>query len=164
MMRIDKASLADLDDLVTLESNLFNEDAAQHDTYIDLAWAERDGRADFERLLESKDSVVMVARIDEQIIGHLVGYTHASSPTRLPVTFAVLRSLYVLPDHRRHGTADLLVSGFLDWARDRGCAEAHVDHYALNKSAQRLYERRGFTVRSTARALDLTTPQAGGRD
>lgn len=46
MLRIDEASLADLDDLIALESNLFNEDAAKHDTYIDLAWAERDGRAE----------------------------------------------------------------------------------------------------------------------
>ena len=46
MLRIDEASLADLDDLVALESNLFNEDAAKHDAYIDLAWAEREGRAE----------------------------------------------------------------------------------------------------------------------
>ena len=76
----------------------------------------------------------------------------------------MLRSLYVLPDHRGCGAGDLLVTEFLDWARDRSCAEAHVDHYALNESAQRLYERRGSAVRSVSCALDLCDPQAGGRD
>ena len=33
-------------DLAAPESNLFNEDAAKHDMYIDLAWAERGGRAE----------------------------------------------------------------------------------------------------------------------
>lgn len=35
--RINHASLADLDDLVALESNLFNEDAAHHDTHRALS-------------------------------------------------------------------------------------------------------------------------------
>jgi ribosomal protein S18 acetylase RimI-like enzyme len=43
----------------------------------------------------------------------------------------------------------------VDWARAKGCVEAHVDSYAANEPAQRLYERHGFVVRSTARALTL---------
>jgi len=42
--RIDHASLADLDDLIALESKLFNEDAAQHDTHIDLETPQAGGR------------------------------------------------------------------------------------------------------------------------
>lgn len=133
-------------------------EAAQHDTFIDLSWSEREGRADFERLLDDPASVVLVAKVGDSVVGHLVGYSHASSPTRLPVTYAVLRSLYVEPDHRRQGAADALVDEFLTWARSRGCAEALVDHYAQNDAAQRFYERRGFAVRSISRVLDLATP------
>lgn len=158
MLRIDHASLADLAELVVLGSNLFEEDAAKHDTFIDLSWSEREGRADFERLLNDPDSVVLVARVGERVVGHLVGYSHASSTTRLPVTYAVLRSLYVEPDHRRQGVANALVDEFLTWARARGCAEALVDHYANNEPAQRFYERWGFAARSVSRVLDLATP------
>ncbi len=89
MLRIDHASLADIDELVALGSNLFEEGAAQHDTYIDLSWAAREGRTDFERLLGNPDSVVLIARSDDRIVGHLVGYTHDASPTRLQTTYAV---------------------------------------------------------------------------
>ncbi|NMD25358.1 MAG: GNAT family N-acetyltransferase, partial [Actinobacteria bacterium] len=102
------------------------------------------------------------ARDGPQAIGHLVGYTSAASPTRLPVTSAILRSMYVVPGHRRQGAAELLVRAFIQWAREKGCVEAHVDSYALNEAAQRLYERHGFVVRSTARSLSLASPQACG--
>jgi len=158
MLRIDHASLADLNALVDLESRLLEEDAAVHDTFIDLAWSEREGAADFTRLLGSQDCLVLVARTAEEVVGHLVGYTRQSSPTRLPVTYANLRSLFVLPAHRRQGVADLLVDDFFTWARSGGCVEAHVDSYAQNDAAQMFYERHGFAARSTSRALDLTTP------
>ena len=158
MSHIDHPSPADIPALVDLERQLFEEDAARHDTHVDLSWASREGGTDFTRLLGSHDSVVLVARTTREIVGHLVGYESQSSRTRLPVTYANLRSLYVLPDHRRQGLADLLVTEFLDWARNRGCVEAHVDSYALNGPAQLFYERRGFAVRSVSRALDLTKP------
>ena len=159
MLRIEHASFSDLPALVDLENRLFQEDAAKYDTHVDLTWAARKGATDFERLLANSDCVVLVARNEERaVVGHLVGYASESSPTRSPVTYANLRSLYVLPVHRRKGMADLLVSGFLLWARSRGCAEAHVDSYALNEPAQLLYERRGFAIRSVSRSIDLTSP------
>jgi GNAT superfamily N-acetyltransferase len=44
---------------------------------------------------------------------------------------------------------------FLDWARDRGCAEAHADHYAANLEAGALYEQCGFEARSVSRSIQL---------
>ncbi|MBK8334594.1 MAG: GNAT family N-acetyltransferase [Acidimicrobiaceae bacterium] len=70
--------------------------------------------------------------------------------------------MYVVPGHRRQGAAELLVRAFIAWATGKGCVEAHVDSYALNEPAQRLYERHGFLVRSTARALALPPAQTGG--
>ena len=161
-LTIGPAAADDVDLLVTFEGALFAEDAGRYDTFIDLSWAEREGRADFERLLANEDCLVLVARDGPQAIGHLVDYTSAASPTRLPVTSAILRSMYVVPGHRRQGAAELLVRAFIQWAREKGCVEAHVDSYALNEAAQRLYERHGFVVRSTARSLSLASPQACG--
>ena len=63
--------------------------------------------------------------------------------------------MYVAEDARRQGVAVMLTERFLDWARVRGCAEAHVDHYAANDAAGALYERCGFEERSVSRALRL---------
>ena len=37
------------------------------------------------------------------------------------------------------------VADILDWARQQGCVEAHVDAYAKNDGAQRFYERNGYS-------------------
>ncbi|MEQ1700416.1 MAG: GNAT family N-acetyltransferase [Ilumatobacteraceae bacterium] len=155
MFSVEAATADDLDVLVEQGAALFREDAGTYDTFIDFTWSQREGRADFERLIGSDDCLVLVAREGTTIIAHLVGYTHAASSTRLPVTYANLRSLYVAPTHRRRGAADQLTTAFVEWARAKGCVEAHVDSYARNEPAQRLYERHGFVVRSTASALPL---------
>ncbi len=155
MSTIGTATIDDIDVLVEQGAALFVEDAGRYDTFIDFTWSGRAGRTDFERLIASDDCLVIVARHDAGVVAHLVGYIHDASPTRQPVKYANLRSLYVAPASRRQGVADQLTHAFVDWARAKGCAEAHVDSYARNEPAQRLYERHGFVIRTTARALGL---------
>jgi GNAT superfamily N-acetyltransferase len=155
MISVVRAGPNHIDDLVDLEAGLFAEDAGRHEPYADVTWPRREGRRDFERLLAEPTCVVLVALDDDRPVGFLVGYSAASSPTRVPVTFAVLRSLYVGAEHRSSGIGARLVGRFVDWAEGAGCVEMHVDSYAANEGAQRFYERHGFAVRSTARVRPL---------
>jgi GNAT superfamily N-acetyltransferase len=155
VIAIEPATVDDIDRLVELETKLFREDAAQHDTFVDLSWPQREGRADFTRLVVSPVAVVLVARDDDEIVGHLVGHVSDPTPTRQPVTYAVLRSIYVEADHRHQGVGQLLTSLFVSWAREHGCVEAHVASYLANEAAQQFYERRGFVGRSVSRVLPL---------
>ena len=75
--------------------------------------------------------------------------------TRQPVTYGVLRSLYVDPARRNSSIGGKLTEAFVAWARTKGCAEAHVESYASNEGAQHFYERLGFEPRSEERALGL---------
>jgi len=155
MSKVRRAALEDLDALVQLESHLFAEDAGVYEEFADPTWPEREGADDFRRLIGSGDCIVLAAERDETMVGLLVGYTTASSPTRLPVTYAVLRSLYVLIGHRRCGVAVALIDEFVRWATEKGCVEIHVDSYAANVGAQALYERNGFSIQSVSRARRL---------
>lgn len=116
MLSVRLATLDDCDGLVGLESALFVEDAGVHEEFADLTWPEREGHADFGRLIESENGIVLVVERELTVIGHLVGYTASPAPTRQPVEYAVLRSLYVTLDHRRSGAALALVDEFLRWA------------------------------------------------
>ena len=149
------ASEADLGRLVDLEAALFLEDAGRHDRFADVTWPRRDGRADFVRLIRDTDALVMVATIEDSVVGHLVAYLASSAPTRQPVTYAVLRSLYVEPANRNHGVGQMLTEQFLAWARRHQCVEAQVDSYSANTGAQRFYERIGFITRSVSLAMPL---------
>jgi ribosomal protein S18 acetylase RimI-like enzyme len=155
MVTIRTAENSDLDELVRLEGELFATDAAAHEPLADPTWPTREGRRDFERLLADNQCLVLVADLDGATIGLLVGYLAGSSPTRLPSTYAVLRSLYVDTARQRQGVGTALVDAFVRWARTHDCAEAHVDAYAANVGAHAFYERHGFAVRSISRALTL---------
>lgn len=155
MIDVSEATTSDIDQLLELEAALFVEDAGRHDPFSDPTWPAREGRQDFEDLLASPDGIVLAARRSGEMVGLLVGYAQKASPTRQPVEYAVLRTMYVAEQARRDGVATMLTERFLEWARHRGCAEAHVDHYAANIGAAALYERCGFQARSVSRALTL---------
>ena len=124
-------------------------------THDDITWPDREGYQDFERLLSDPQALVLVAWADTTAIGHAVAYLSASSPTRAPVTYGVLRSLYVDPRHRNTAVGSQLTEAFIAWARTHGCAEAHVESYSAYEAVQRFYERLGFGARSVSRALRL---------
>lgn len=156
VVTIRTAETPDIDQLVRFEGALFTVDAVVHEPLADPTWPAREGRQDFERLLADGRCLVLVADGPTGVcVGHLVGYLAEPSPTRVPATYAVLRSLYVDPAHQRSGIGTALVDGFLGWASGHGCAEAHVDAYAANTGAHAFYERHGFAPRSVSRVLTL---------
>lgn len=155
MTIVEPATHDDIDKLVELEAGLFREDAGLHEKFADVTWPEREGRDDFERLLADPSAIVLVARAGKSVVGLVVGYVSESSPTRLPVTYGVLRSMYVDVGHRDAGVGGLLAETFISWARAQGCAEVHVDAYVANQGAQRFYGRHGFEPQSVSRVLRL---------
>lgn len=155
MIEVIRARPEDIQPLVELESALFREDAGQHDPFSDPTWPEREGRKDFEYLMASPDGIVLAARSSNEVVGLLAGYATRASSTHQPVEYAILRTMYVADIARRLGAATMLTEHFLDWARDRGCAEAHVNHYAANRAAELLYEQCSFRVRSVSRIRAL---------
>ena len=155
MIIVEEATAADIDALIELESALFVEDAGTHDPHADTTWPQREGRKDFEEMLNSTDALLLIAANNGRPAGFLAGYVAQSSPTKRPVEYAILRSLYVAFASRRLGVAGQLTEQFIVWARDRGCVEVHVDHYAANGGASQLYDGIGFTPRSISRTLTL---------
>jgi GNAT superfamily N-acetyltransferase len=155
MTRVEQAGVDDIDALVALAGRLFAEDAGQHDKYADVTWPAREGHRDFVRLLADPACLVLVARDGGDVVGYVDAYISEASPTRKPVRYAELRSMYVNSDHRRQGIGHLLVERFIAWARDSGCVEAHVDSYVANGAAQKFYEQLGFISRSLSRVLPI---------
>lgn len=155
MITVEPATHDDIAMLVELEEGLFREDAGRHERFADVTWPGREGHDDFVRLLADPSALVLHARAETMTVGFVAGYLQPSSPTRLPVTYGVLRSLYVEPSHRNAGVGSRLTAAFVAWARASGCAEAHVESYAANEGAQRFYARHGFEAVSVSRALAL---------
>jgi GNAT superfamily N-acetyltransferase len=143
----------DIDALVVSVAGLFAEDAGRHDPTMDLRWPEREGVAYYSRLLGHEDCLLLLARDDDQAVGHLVGRLAGPDSLRTE-RLAVLESMRVAPGARRTGVGSLLVRYFFTWARDGGARQASVTAYAANDPALRFYARHGFSPKSvTSRAV-----------
>lgn len=136
---------------------MFVEDSGTYERYADVDWPRLGGAEDFRRLGDSPDGLVLLARDADtgDAVGLLMAYATDASPTRQPIRYAVLRTMYVAGTHRCSGVGRRLVDTFLVWARDLGCVEAQVNHYVANENAGRLYERAGFEAHSLNRVLHL---------
>ncbi len=157
-IRVDVADAADLDDLVRLETGLFAEDAGAHDALVDVGWPEQHARDDFIRLMSNEAALVLVARYDGRVAGHLVGYVGGPSPTRFGRRTAEIRSLYVDEAVRSSGMGQILVRDFTTWARTKEAAAIAVTAYTANRSARAFYEKIGFAEQSVVLRIPLVQP------
>jgi len=147
-IRIDVATRGDISQIVASADALVATDAGRYDpSATDLGWAARTGLAYAASLLASDDSLVLIARDGEVVIGHLVARLYGPGSVH-PIRIAELESIHVYPEHRGRGTGERLVHGFLAWAVDSGAQRASVTAYAANEGAQRFYARHGFAMKS----------------
>lgn len=155
MIEVNVAEREDLDGLVQSVAGLFEEDAGRYDAHSDATWPGREGAAYYGEMLDDSACLLLVARREGAIVGHLVGLVSEPTPTRLNVRFAVLQSLRVHPASRNEGVGHLLTTRFLEWGRANGCVQGVVSAYANNEGAQRFYRRHGFVGQSLTSVIDL---------
>jgi len=146
--RIEVATPDDLFEIIASADALVATDAGRYDPdATDLGWAALTGSAYATSLLADGDSLVLVARDGDAVIGHLAARLHGPGSVH-PIRVAELESIHVYPDRRGRGIGEQLVTGFLTWAADKGAQRASVTAYAANEAAQRFYARHGFTLKS----------------
>lgn len=153
--QISVAVHADLDELVRLESQLFSEDAGVHDPQVDVSWPTRHGREDLARLTDAESALVLVARREGAVVGHLVGYLTAPSATRFGRRTGEIRSLYVDSASRASGVGQALVGRFSAWARENEATSVSVTSYVANHGARAFYSRLGFAEKSVTFQVGL---------
>jgi ribosomal protein S18 acetylase RimI-like enzyme len=89
-------------------------------------------------LLRRHHAATVVACRGSLIVGYYQFYAHAEPGS------AWLNHFGVTPEARGSGTADALLSRFLQHAKTCGFASAALDTFDDNARAQRFYERAGF--------------------
>jgi len=124
-VRVRRAELSDLDDLVALEQATFDSD--------------RMSRAQYRRHLDSDSASVLVASANRRrFLGTAVVFFRRGSQV------ARLYSLASRPEARGKGVGSALLAAVERAARRRGCREMRLEVRTDNASAIRLYERLGY--------------------
>lgn len=95
-------------------------------------------------LIERESAYLVVAVVNNKIIGSGYALIETSKPYIKPNKYAYLGFMYVLPEYRGKGVNGQLIDHLLDWAKSRGLTEIQLDVYAENKSALSAYKKKGF--------------------
>ena len=138
-VRVERCTAADLGDLAPLRAALWPHAAeAVHRREIARALARSAGEA-----------ALFLARTDD---GEAVGFAEASL-RREPINgcetspVAFLEGAYVLPAHRRRGTAAALCGAVEAWAQSIGCTELGSDAETTNAEGLAFHAALGFAER-----------------
>jgi GNAT superfamily N-acetyltransferase len=137
MMQITPATLADIPALCQLLAGLFSQEA---DFKPDYAAQQRG----LTRIVECPDiGHITVARQDSQIVG-MVNLLYTVS-TALGERVALLEDMVVSPQVRGTGVGSALLAQAIGFARLNGCKRITLLTDRVNESAQRFYQRHGFS-------------------
>lgn len=90
--------------------------------------------------------LIVVARQDDQVIG-MVNLLYTVS-TALGQRVAILEDMIVLPSARGDGVGSRLLTHAIELAQRNGCMRITVLTDSNNQSAQRFYQKHGFSVSS----------------
>lgn len=150
-IRVRRATVDDLDLVVELRVALLRE-YADHPVYGRLRPdVEHRARPMFQEQLEAKDQVIFLAERHGRAVGIVRCADVRGSPLLLPDRYGYVTSVYVRPEHRRHGILSALMESIEDWARHRGLKELRLHNSTLSPMAQGAWDQLGFEINEEVR-------------
>jgi len=98
-----------------------------------------------EEMINADNVELLVASIDELVIGSGYARIVQSKPYHKYQQYAYLGFMYVLPEHRGKGVNSLIINGLKAWADSKNVTELRLQVYVENAPAINAYEKVGFS-------------------
>jgi diamine N-acetyltransferase len=97
-------------------------------------------------LIRDTDSIVAVAEMDGEVVGHIYGavVNRAENPFNQPGAYMYVHQIAVDDDAHRHGVGTALIAFVMERAQAMGVTAVQVDHWAFNARAASFFEACGF--------------------
>lgn len=140
MIHTRKATLDDLAILLEFEQGVIAAERPFDPTLKD----EKISYYNIEKMITATDIEVVVAVLDEQIIGSGYARIEDAKPYLNHKLYAYLGFMYTHPDHRGKGVNNQIIEALTNWVRSQNIFEMRLDVYNENPSAIRAYEKAGF--------------------
>ena len=140
-MVIRKADIKDLQRIQELNNELFELELANFDKYLIKGWPLSDeGKKYFENAI--KESFVVVAEIDNRVIGYLLG--EESNIPYYNFKIAELCNMCIDSNYRKQGIGNALYKEFERFYKEQGITHFIVTASFKNESAKAFYKKMGF--------------------
>jgi ribosomal protein S18 acetylase RimI-like enzyme len=154
VVTIRLAEKQDIPVVVELNHALFQEDAGQRDSTMNLNWAREHGFEYFSGYFDLDKCVIFLAETTGQVVGYLAGYIQPPNDYRMIIS-AELESMFVERSYRTQGVGKRLAREFTTWSKEKGAGRVTVTAYSANKNAIAFYERLGFVPKYTTLELRI---------
>lgn len=140
-MLVRKAELKDLQRIQELNNQLFELELANFDKYLIKDWPlSKEGKEYFENAI--KDSFVIVAEIDDKVVGYLLG--EVSDIPYYDFKIAELCNMCIDSNYRKQGIGNALYKEFERIFREQGITHFTVTASFKNENAKSFYKKMGF--------------------
>lgn len=137
---IRKAEIDEIDTLLEFEQGIVEAERPFDSTlkegeihYYDLA-----------ELINSPEAEVLVAVIDDEIVGSGYAQVRKADEYLKHERFAYLGFMYVKPEQRGKRVVQQILDALKEWAVSRGINEIRLEVYNANEAALKAYEKAGF--------------------
>ena len=138
----------DLPDLVRLNEQIQFQHAEQYPSEFKYPTKYEEISNFFEELIDIQSTVLIIANVEDQIIGYL--YYEIHNVNENPFKFGKKRCYihHILVDHtyRRAGVGSSLIAWVEDAANTENASEIVLDTMELNHVAHRYFEQSGFRI------------------
>lgn len=153
---IRNAKLDDLSTIQKLNLRLFEKEHEEYDASLDLAWTFGLGGTDyFTKRIVDDDGCVLLALVDDLVVGYLCGGLSEVEKYRTVPSVAELENMFVLEDFRCRGIGRLLYDAFIDWCKKKDIGRLRVAASTKNIRALDFYRREGFLEHTTILERDV---------
>jgi GNAT superfamily N-acetyltransferase len=140
MIHIRKATLEDLAVLLEFEQGIITAERPFDPTL-------KEGKISYyniEKMISAPDVEVVVAVLNNQIIGSGYARIENAKPYLNHQLYAYLGFMFTHPDHRGKGVNALIIETLKNWVIAHNIFEMRLDVYNDNPSAIKAYEKIGF--------------------
>ena len=95
-------------------------------------------------LIRAKRAEVLVAVVNNEIVGSGYAKTLPAEPFQKYTEYAYLGFMYVKPEFRGQGINQKILNGLIDWAKNQNLTEIRLEVYDKNTRAKNSYLKAGF--------------------
>lgn len=143
---VRQATPADIESVLALRMALLRE-YPEHPIYGRLRLnAEEVARPIFLAQLESGNEATFLAEVAHRPVGVLRTVEAAASPFLIPDRYCYVSSVYVRPEHRRHGVLRAMLARAQSWCADRKLGEMRLHSVGTHATAAAAWDALGFEV------------------
>ena len=110
---------------------------------------------DLIELIKSRRAEVLVAVVNNEIVGSGYAKTLPAEPYQKYAEYAYLGFMYVKPAYRGQGISQRILHGLMNWAKDQNLTEVRLEVYEENTIAKNSYLKAGFKPNLLEMRLEL---------